>query len=50
MWPERENAKSFTISTGSSASILVDEITATEGQRYLTEVECSGVALVRILN
>lgn len=47
---ERENAKSFTISTGSTASILVAEITGTEGQPYLTDVECSSILLVRILN
>lgn len=50
MCPERENAKSFTISPGSSASILVAEITGTEGQPYLTEIECSSILFIRILN
>jgi hypothetical protein len=50
MCPERENALGVTISTGSSASTQVAEITGTEGQLYLTEAECSSILLVRILN
>jgi hypothetical protein len=41
---------SLTISTRSSSSTLVAEITDTEGKLSLTEVECSSVFLVRILN
>jgi hypothetical protein len=48
--PERENAMSLTISTSSSASTLVAEITDTEVKLSLTEVECSSILLVRILN
>jgi len=41
---------SLTISTGSSESNLGAEITDTEGESSLTEVECSRILLVRILN
>jgi hypothetical protein len=50
MHPERENAMSVTISTASSASTLVAEISVTKGQLYLTEVDCSNILLVRSLN
>ena len=45
-----ENAMNLTISTSSSALTLTAEMNNAEGDRCLTEVECSRILLVRVLN
>jgi hypothetical protein len=47
---QQENVMSLTISTGNSATTPVAAIADTKDELSLTEVECSRILLVRVLN